>query len=200
MLYRLSPDSDRRFRYAWKDLSFAGYQKQVCAGCGRTVAERIFSSDRHSLILEGGKEFPDFLAFTGAGKQLFLLSDQAMECLHENKITGFSVVEPVTVCDERGNPVPGAPAYQHLEITGYAELDFSAMQLKKKRFCPFCGQFDWNRQRIPALIPDEASWDGSDLCRIGSMPGFMICSDRFKSVVLNNGLMGFCFKRLGMSK
>ncbi len=193
MLYRLYPDSCRRLCYAWKDISFEGYQKRICGACGRVVAEMTFNGMQHALLMEGGKEYPDFLSFTGAGKQLFLLSDRAVECLRENEITGFSNVEPVTVCDKKGENLTDAPRYWHLEITGCVDLEFSAMQLKKRRICPSCGQFDWNRQRIPALVLDESSWDGSDLCRISCIPGFTVCSDKFRATVLENALTGFAF-------
>jgi hypothetical protein len=70
------------------------------------------------------------------------------------------------------------------------------MQLKKKRVCPSCGQFEWNRQRLPAMILNVSSWDGSDICRLASIPGFIVCTDKFKTIVQNNQLKGFSFEQV----
>lgn len=135
------------------------------------------------LFLEGGKMYPDYLAFTGAGEQLFLLSERAVPVFEENGISGFSGKWEVTVSD--------GPRYFAMEIGGSVELDFAAMHLKKKNLCSRCGQYNWNRQRMEPVILDEASWDGSDICRVKSLPGLFACSRRFAQIVKDHGLTGF---------
>lgn len=200
MRYLLKPDNGRKYKYAWKDASFLGYEKTICSQCGRTVTVPTFNREAHCLILEGGIEFPDYLAFTGAGKRFFLLSERALHCLREGKISGISGGEPVKACMQNGDPIDDAPKYVHLEITGQADLDHAAMQLKKKRACPACGQFEWNRQRLPAMILNTSAWDGSDICRLASIPGFIVCTDKFKAIVQNNQLKGFSFEQVMEAK
>ena len=155
-----------------------------------------YKAKEHRLILEGGKRYPDYLQFCGAGEPLVLLSQRAVDVFKQNAITGFSYKEAVLVCDEEGEPLPDATQYFAMEVRGRAEPDFGAMHLKRKHCCPQCGQFSWNRQRLEPLILDRDFWDGSDICRIESVPGYCICSERFQKLVEENGLTGFSFWEL----
>ena len=72
-----------------------------------------------------------------------------------------------------------------VNITGSIDFDLKAMALKKKNRCPSCGQFDWSRQRLYLIktVFDMNTWDGSDLCRIDSFPGFIVCTEKVKGVI-----------------
>lgn len=183
MLRLLQPDTNRKYRYAWKDESFLGFGQRVCSHCGRMISESRYTGDVRWLALEGGKTYPDCLAFTGAGERLFILSESAVRIFEDCGITGFSGKREVLVSD--------GPQYFAMEISGRVELDYVAMQLKKKKLCPECGQFDWNRQRMAPVILDEGSWDGCDICRVKSLPGFFSCSERFAEIVKEYKLTGF---------
>lgn len=193
IMYMVRPDGTCRFFYAWKDMSFYGYGQLVCPACGRMMPSFLYNEQSRSLLLEGGKEFPDLLAFTGAGEPLFLLSGYASEVLEKEKITGISGKKEVKICLEDGRE---APRYFAMEIMGSIDLHFLEMRLKKKKLCHRCGQFQWNRQRIEPIVLSRDSWDGSDLCRVKSLPGFVVCSDRFAETVRKNKLRGFCLTEL----
>jgi len=183
MLLLLQPDTNRKYRYAWKDESFLGFEQRVCVQCGRTVTEMRYDEGVHRLALEGGTVYPDYLAFTGSGERLFLLTERAVIALEESGITGFSGKREVLVLD--------GPKYFAMDICGSVELDFAAMHLKKKMLCPECGQFRWNRQRLEPVILDESTWDGADICRVKSMPGFCACTQQFADMVKKYKLTGF---------
>ena len=183
MLHLLQPDTNRKYRYAWKDESFLGFEQRVCSHCGRMISECRYAGDVRRLVLECGKTYPDCLAYTGAGERLFLLTERAVRIFEDCGITGFSGKREVLVLD--------GPKYFAMDICGSVELDFAAMHLKKKMLCPECGQFRWNRQRLEPVILDESTWDGADICRIRSMPGFCACTQQFADMVKKYKLTGF---------
>lgn len=193
MLLLVSHDIRRKYKYAYKDTSFKGFEHRICAFCGRTISDMHFKEQGHCLILEGGKIFPDYLQFCGAGESLFLLSDQAVRLLEQSGISGISAKAEVQICDDQEKTLFNAPRYFSMEVCGCVEMDFDAMHLKKKNLCPECGQFTWNRQRVQPMILDRNSWDGSDICRVGSIPGYFACSKRFVDFVKKNGVTGFVF-------
>lgn len=199
MFYKLQDPDPRSWQYAWKDLSFAGFESAVCPSCGRENAAAAFRGE-HCLIAEGGPRWPDRLPFTGAGGPMLLLSDRAAELLREHGITGIGASEPVRVCTQEHDavvPLPeSAPGYRRIEVSGRIDLDLPKMSMKKKRHCAVCGGFEWNRQRMPKLQLDESSWDGSDLCRVTSIPGYVICTEAVVSLVNKHRLKGFVFEPL----
>ena len=70
------------------------------------------------------------------------------------------------------------------------------MGLKKKKRCRVCGGFEWNRQRLSPLHLDASAWDGNDLCRVDSIPGYVICTDNVVALVKKQQLKGFSFRAL----
>lgn len=195
-MFLINRNSGGKFKYAWRDLSFLGFSQRPCPGCGRQNAEFCYEDGPHSLMLEGGKAYPDLLAYTGAGEQMLILSAPAVDILLAEGISGFSAKEKVMVSDVTGEILFNAPDYFLLSVGGRIELDLAAMGLKKKKLCPQCGQFEWNRQRLYPLVLDMAAWDGSDLCRVESIPGYFVCSDRFADIVKKHGLTGFSLNKL----
>ena len=195
-MHTVACDTARKYKYAWRDLSFLGFSQSQCPVCGRKTAEFCYEDGPHRLMLEGGKAYPDLLAYTGAGERMLILSARAVEIFYEEEVTGFSVKEKVMVPEESGEISSDIPDCFLLSVSGRIELDLAAMGLKKKKLCPQCGQFEWNRQRVHPLILDMAAWDGSDLCRVESIPGYFVCSDRFAELVNIHGLTGFCVKKL----
>ena len=67
MLFQVSYNTCRKYKYAYKDASFAGFERVNCMACGRTVSTMHYEAKAHCLILEGGKSYPDYLQFCGAG-------------------------------------------------------------------------------------------------------------------------------------
>ena len=197
MFYKLQDAHPRTYQYAFMDLSFAGYTKSICAGCGRENTAAGFSGP-HRLAAEGGPRYPDYLPFSGAGGPMLILSERAVTVFRENGITGIGAVTPVAVVKfDHGTEVPlpeSAPDYYQVTISGTVDLDLPQMCLKKKRVCPDCGGFSWNRQRMPKMFLDESTWDGGDLCRVASIPGYVICSETVVTLVKKHQLKGFAFE------
>lgn len=81
-------------------------------------------------------------------------------------------------------------------ICGRIELDLPKMGLKKKKLCRVCGGFEWNRQRLSPLLLDASAWDGNDICRVDSIPGYVVCTDRVVALVKKQKLKGFSFRAL----
>lgn len=192
-MYLLAYDRQSKYKYAYKDAAFEDFERSVCPVCDRVVVSMQYKSERHQFILEGGKKYPDCLQFTGVGKQMLLLSEKSLAIFEQNEISGIGYKTAVDVCDETLQPLTDAPKYYGTEILGKIELDLSGMNLKKKRFCVQCCQFEWNRHRMEPLRLDVNSWDGSDVCRVTSIPGYTVCSSKFMDVVNRNGLTGFSF-------
>lgn len=195
MFYIIRSSSLSKHCYAWNNLSFIDWKSSVCENCGRVVHEACIAESNMALELDGGKEYPDYLQFTGAGPCLFLLSKHAFEIFSENHITGITGVQPVTLSwikskSKRAFSSP-VPEYYSIDIEGRIDYCLKAMFLKKKKHCQTCGQFEWNRERRPAVVVSEGTWNGSDLCRISSVPGFSICTQKVFDVIKANKLTGF---------
>lgn len=199
MFYLLQAPGERTYQYAYKDASFVGFRKSVCGNCGRMIAEMEFSGPR-CLIVEGGARYPDYLAFCGAGGPLFVVSERAAQVFRDSMLGGIAECTPIRVMKEQdGEPVPlpeDAPRYVQLQISGRIDLDLPKMCLKKKGLCRTCGGFAWNRQRMHPMLVDESTWDGSDVCRIASIPGHIVCTDKVVKQIREKKLKGFAFQPL----
>ena len=75
----------------------------------------------------------------------------------------------------------------------YACKDISLAGIQEE-ICSSCGRFEWNRQRLYPLYLDEETWDGSDICRVESIPGYIVCTERVVDLVKRQKLKGFSFK------
>lgn len=197
--YLLESPGERTYQYAREDASLVGLNTVVCEACRRTVSVWEFR-EPHCLIVEGGAQYPDWLPFVGAGGSLFVLSERALEVFPDNGITGLADIAPIRVMREQNGELvalpESAPQYLLVQIDGRIELDLGKMFLKRKKLCKSCGSFEWNRQRFRPLFLDEEGWDGSDLCRIGDIPGYIICTERIVKLVREKKLKGFSFKKL----
>ena len=197
MLYWLNHDTLKRFQYAYKDVSFLGFSRSKCPQCNRQIGISEYRHEVPHLLLEGGAVYPDYLQFCGAGNQLFLISDRALEIFEKNRITGYSVHQLTTVeISEQNGSVDCIPEYYSLNVLGRVNIDYATMHIKKKRVCPQCGQFEWSRMRLEPIILDHTTWDGSDLCLIDSLQGFRVCSDRVKQLIHDYKLTGFSLKAI----
>lgn len=196
MMYKLNIDySDRKYCYAQKNLAFGGYTFGKCPSCGRQIAKEQPKTQQDAFILEGGKKYPDFLKYGGAGL-CFLVSENAYKAFEEQGITGYKDAPPIPVYRLNGNELTEAHAsYYMLNICGAIDLDLKAMALKRKNRCSECGQFDWSRQRLYDIKTafDMNTWDKSDLCRIASFPGYVVCSEKVKRIIEENGFDGVTF-------
>jgi len=195
MLYWLEYDAQRKFRYAYKNVSFIGYDRSICPQCSRQVATPQYKADAPHLILEGGRAYPDFLQFCGAGDRLYLVSEKALNLYEKNGITGYSGYRLVTIEHvQQHNNGPHHPEYYCLDITGRIDLDIAAMHIKKKKTCSLCKQYEWSRARLEPIFLDRTTWDGSDLCLVNSIPGFKVCSESLKELTQSQKLTGFSFR------
>lgn len=193
LLYIIQSDASRSNKYAFKDLSFQGYKECICESCGRHISIEQYDGECRELLLEGGKRYPDLLQFCGAGKRLFVVSETMMTLFIQRGVTGYCSVDPVLIRDTtrtRSITAYSPNKYYSLIISGEVDLDFRAMELRKKRMCKDCKQFDWNKKRFPAIVVDESSWDGSDLCIISSLPGYYVCSPKVASIIEEAKLSG----------
>ena len=194
ILYRLTHDVQRKYCYAYKDMSLVKYTRSICPQCNRPVVAPEFNNEIPHLILEGGTTYPDFLQFCGAGKQLLLVSEKTLNLYEISRVSGYSGYQNVAIEMVHNSKSITVPSYYNLDISGKIDLDTVAMHIKKKRSCSVCGQFEWSRMRLEPIILNRASWDRSDLCLIESIPGFRVCSEKIKELALTHKLTGFSFR------
>lgn len=195
MFYKIDDCNTREFKYAYKDLSFGGFERRICEKCNREVVTMRHIDTSHCLVLEGGKKYPDLLGFHGAGELMFIVSEKTLSIFENHHISGISGSEQVDIVEHyQGKLVPSpktVPNYHLLHISGMIELDFASMALKKKKKCDCCGQFVWNRNKFRPLILNPHEWEGSDLCRVTSIPGYVVCTEAVARVVDEYSLTGF---------
>ncbi len=195
MLYWLEHNSQKKYKYAYKDDSLIGYSRSICSQCNREIAIPQYKETAPYLLLEGGNTSPDFLQFCGAGRQLCLVSEKALDIFENNRISGYAGSQLVSCENERQiSSVTQFPRYYSMHISGRIELNTAAMHIKKKRVCSHCGQYEWSRMRLEPYILDLSTWDGSDLCLVDSIPGFRVCTDKLKEIIQKHKLTGFSFK------
>lgn len=188
--------SERKYCYAQKNLAFGGYTFSKCPSCGRQIAEEQPKTQQDAFVIEGGKQYPDFLYYGGAGLY-FLVSDKVMRAFEEQGVTGYdSAVQTSVYRLHNDYLAEDSHSYYLLNINGGIDFDLKAMSLKKKNVCANCGQFDWSRQRLSIIktVFNMETWDKSDLCRIVSFPGYIVCSNKVKSIVEENGFAGVVFQ------
>ena len=174
-----------KYCYAHEKLGRGGYHFEKCQVCGRNIAHPLPPTGEEGYILEGGKQFPDFLGYGGGGIY-FIISDRVLNAFGENGVTGYDKAVEVPVYRKyRRELIRQDAVYYSVNITGSIDFDLKAMALKKKNRCPSCGQFDWSRQRLYLIktVFDMNTWDGSDLCRIDSFPGHIVCTEKVKGVI-----------------
>lgn len=201
MLYRMDCLGTGSYRYACKDVSFSGWEQETCPHCGRKISRPVYSEENHILALEGGKKYPDLLQFCGAGSlqtggRIVVLSEKALAVFQREGILEAEEYRPVALIPSEDcvHPIDDAPNYYAIDIVGTVDLDYAAMSnLRKKHLCPVCNQFEWSRQRLGKMIPDEDTWSGHDICRLVSIPGFVFCSEKVQDAVRKNKLTNFSF-------
>ena len=195
--FYLTIPRNKSYAYAYKDLSLEKLDQNICAKCLQNTNTPIYNVSVHSLVLEGGDILPDHLNFCGAGGLRLVISQKTKDIFEKSNISGISVYEPVNALwnTKQGTltTLNGIKQYYLAHIQGKIEIDFKAMKLKKKRYCPVCGRFQWNRQRLEPIFLDLNSWDKSDVCVIDSMPGRIALSKYVFDVVKENELCGFEF-------
>ncbi len=200
MFYDIRMQGLEKNIYAWSIPSYGGIKSEICEVCGRKIQSSIYLDTPIRFGLTGGRIFTDFLELTFCMHEHFLLSERAVEIFLKEKISGIGVISPIAFEIDRkrwGNrPEPPMPYYD-IEISGRVDFDLKEMRLKKKRYCPQCKQFEWNRQRLYPLYLDESTWDGGDICRISSMPGKPVCSEHFQEVVTKYQMSGVVFVSTG---
>ncbi len=201
--YKMTNSGDSRFSYVFDDLSFIGYKKELCNSCGRSI-NTVCTQKRHTFVVEGGKIYPDFLQFCGAGERLTVLSKKAIDIFLSSNISGFSIESIIDIYREVKNKqivkCDDSPIYYSVIIRGVIDYDYSAMFLKKKKYCPICGQFELNRKRLYPVVMDINTWDGNDICSLITFPANLICTNKLVRIVEDNKLTGFDFKLVKNNK
>lgn len=187
--------SHQKYCYAQRNLAFNGYTYKKCENCGRSIIIANPLKPKNEFVIEGGRQYPDFLRYLGAGTY-FLVSPKVLQVFKNYNITGFNQI--IEVSTRRENTICCSNEHNNyflLSITGTIDFNLKAMTLKRKRYCSSCEQFDWNIQRLSMLktVLDMDTWDKSDLCRVSSFPGFIVCSERLKEVVEKHHLTGVRF-------
>lgn len=194
MLYWLNNDDSSKFQYAYKDSTLLRYETADCPVCGRRISTPYYSDDVPNLLLEGGRQYPDYLSFCGAGRQMFLLSEKALEIFEKCNVSGYAGYQLIETNDFTTKDKRFCCKYYSLNITGRVDLDMAMMHIKKKRLCAECNQFTWSRTRLQPYFLDQNSWDGSDLCLLTSIPGYKLCTSRVKDIIERFRLTGFSFE------
>ena len=187
---------NRKQCYAYKNLAFGGYLFDKCTSCGRQTAIELPPTQTDAFVLDGGKQYTDFLFFGGSGLY-FLVSKNVLSAFQKYGVTGYEQAIPVPLYREKQDALIEQEAvYYLLNITGSIDLDLKAMALKRKHVCPVCKQFDWSRQRLYTIksVFDMSTWNQSDLCRLASFPGYIVCSEKVKSIVEEYGFSGVSFQ------
>ncbi len=197
MFYQISPSLEKKYCYAYQDLTLKGLTYGRCPYCSRTIGSYDFTGETHQFLLEGGTILPDLLGFHGAGTNNLIISSRALQVFRTNDVSGFNDEAPVSILhpfsNMHGNNESTEKQYFIIQTFGHIDLNLSAMQLKKKRKCLHCGQFDWNRRQFHPMHLDITTWDGSDLCQLSSIPGYKICSEKVIGLVKQHKLTGFSF-------
>ena len=194
MLYWLKHGSYNKYKYAYKDMTLLGYTQSICPQCNRSIGTPQFTTETHHLILEGNGTYPDYLQFCGAGKQMFLVTEQTLNTFETNRITGYTSYQPViTETIQQNSNLGRIPTYYCLNISGRIDLDFDAMHIRKRRMCPRCGQFEWSRMKLDPVVLDLSTWNNADLCLVDSIPGYRVCTEKMKRIIQKNRLSGFSF-------
>ena len=147
----------------------------------------------------GGKIYPDYIQFCGAGKYPFIVSKKTLEIFEENNVSGYDDTKLVGVNPPGINEDGSQIQYYQLNVYGFVELDYKAMFLKKKNYCEVCGQYEWNRQRLYPRFVNESTWDGSDLVVVNSVQ-WRLCSEKVKNIIQNHKLTGFALTEANMAK
>lgn len=204
MFFELQDAGNRAYRYAVSDRNFGGYINHICPKCSRRISRSIYNGSNHELKIEGGLQYPDVLPFCGAGTterggRPVIFSEKAINAFVGEGISGVTHFQKVYLfpAENARYNATNAPTYYWTDVVGTIDLDFSAMSnLRKKKFCGECGQFEWSHHRLIPLVLDEKTWDRSEMCLIQSLPGYVVCTERVKSVVQKYHLTNFAFSKL----
>ena len=189
--------SEYKYCYAVKNLAFVGLKEEKCPHCGCQDATQLVFQGDDALLIDGAKSYPDFMLYGSVGLS-FIVSERVMEVFRQENITGYDEAKKVSLYRSRYRKlVKQDPNYYMINITGSIDLDLKAMSLKKKNVCPMCGSFKWSRQRLYTIdsVFDMSTWDGSDICRIKSFPGYIMISDRLKEIFEKHKFTGASFKK-----
>ena len=189
--------SEYKYCYAVKNLSFVGYKREECPTCKRQVVKDEIYEGEDAFLIDGAKKFSDFMQSCGAGTY-FIVSERVMNVLRENNVSGFDEAKKVPLYRSRYRKlIKQEQEYYIINITGSIDLNLKAMALKRKHVCPECGSFDWSRQRLYIFdsVFDMNTWDGSDICRIKSFPGYVMISDKLKEIFEAHKFTGATYKK-----
>ena len=191
-MYHLFITSSNRYCYA-RTMVGASHTFDTCAECGRKNIRFLPISEQAFLWIEGGKRFPDFLSFGDVGQYLFV-SPAVISVFETNAVSGYHVEKSLPVYRESHGEMQKIDDIQYysLNVTGQVDFDLKAMHLKKKHLCKSCGNFDWSIQRLSIVDAklDLNTWDQSDLCRVSSLPGSLVCSEKTADLIHQNKLSG----------
>ncbi len=191
MFYRVFYPCNKIHKYLIKDLSVKISFVNECLACRRKIATYDEKEGKHRLLCDGKGNYQDFLDATTSGKNYIYLSDEAMDAIVKNSVSG---IKEMFCCMAISGKFERT--YHKCDITGKISLNEKAMFLKKKNYCEECGQFEWNKKGIGKLIVDENSWNGYDICRLDFFENIFICAERFKNIFHSEELTGLEFEAI----
>lgn len=198
MFYFIRSSLSEKYKYVYKDASFKSIKQSDCTHCGRKVLSFLYDdSKKHQLVLDGGRIFPDFLAYCGAGYPLVLFSERLINILANNCITGIKDCEPVCLFTETTTGFElnsNSPLYYIVKFDGLIDYDYTAMFLKKKNKCNSCNQYELNRKRLYPSYIDTSTWSGNDIGYLYTFPTMIVCTKKVKDLISHNKLIGVEFE------
>lgn len=195
-LFGLSASNSNYWVYSSGNLSTITAE-HTCS-CGRTCVDyKEDTSGPFTLVMEDRGRYPDFLHCCGPGLSVFafVISEKALNIFSDNHITGYTDAEPIRLVKENGigfEEVKDLPQYYKLSVSGSIDLDYNEMRLKKKHHCSECGQYKLSRQKLGTSYLNLSSWRGDDICRLGTFPARIICTEKVIEVIIKNKLKGAC--------
>ena len=121
-----------------------------------------------------------------------VVTERALQVLRGAGLTGF-VAEPAVVASwPKGVSPPASTPLWELVVTGDAGPAHAASGITLLRHCEGCGLREYSDFKH-GIVVDEATWDGTDFCRVREYPGHVLVSPRAKAVVEANRLSNIGF-------
>jgi len=139
-------------------------ERQVCSVCG---VYRSQICEVSTCTVVGGTFWPDVLGCSSSTP--CLMSEHAVQGLLRMNASGFAP-KPVAIAGTRDTTLrkETAPRYFYLHVDGSIDIHLTASGLAAPR-CPACKTLQGAvKTEARALVPDDESWDKSDILKISN--------------------------------
>jgi hypothetical protein len=117
-----------------------------------------------------------------------LIQDRVLKEFTSAGFTGF-YSRPVHLRREH-DATELLPTLWELQITGWGGMARAESGVTRTERCPICGWQIYTRFTNPALLIDDANWDGSDFFMVWPMPRYVFIADRVASLIRSKGFTG----------